>query len=437
MRRALAVAVAAAAVGVATPVAPKIEIDPMKDDFPEVMANKVDSAIANNRELGVAAIWYYKDTRLDAGFKDTYNEVAKKLKGMIKMIAMDCDKGGNKKACGSITFDGSKPAVEIYPPLPMPKFAYAGEATAEKLERTLTKQIPGDKISMITTVEEYKTFTKKNPTKPKVFLFWDKKKPVPVLKGLSTEIVFARTVEFAYVDTTAATDVATESGAAKKKLPAILLINKGKKEWYTDKDKSFAALQVWINRYSESGMGDTVKGGDTATEIEMEEPEYERLRELKDRSQKELCFGQKNVCGVLLSEGKPSEKDIDSMLAFETKFQTKSDRGVSFNWMWLDMSIETDFKKAIEDMEPRQAEKEDRDAETIKYPTLIFVKPPKKKREEKLLSYTKIANGEAIEEKVVGDMVDRIAGGATYVRADLPKFVNRKALAKKAKKEEL
>merc|ERR1719453_2626014 len=129
-----------------------------------------------------------------------------------------------------------------------------------------------------------------------------------------------------------------ESGAGKKKLPAVVLIMPKKKEWFKPKDKeagmSFQALHEWINLYSESGMGDTVKGGEAAQDMEMEDVEYERLREFKDRSSKELCFSQKNVCGMLLSEGKPAEKDIDMVLSFEEKFASKNDRAVKFNWMW-------------------------------------------------------------------------------------------------------
>lgn len=53
---------------------------------------------------------------------------------------------------------------------------------------------------------------------------------------------------------------------------------------------------------------------------------------------------------------------------------------------------------------------------------MVFVKPPKKKREEKLLSYVKLNNGDAIDEKTVGAAIEKISAGATYARVDLPKF---------------
>lgn len=434
---------AAAAVLAPSLVSAKIEIDPMKDDFAEAQANKIDGILAGNREFGVAAIWYYTDTRADASFKAEYNEIAKKTKSMIKVIAVDCDKPGNKKHCGTLNWE-TTPHVMIYPPLPMPAFHYKGELKADNLLKALYKQIPSHKVTALTTMEEYTAFTKKSPTKPKVILFSEAKKPPTILKGLSTELVFVRSVEFGFVSKGAAEAVVDGSGAGKKKLPAVVMINKGKKEWFKlDKSKNeemnFQTLYTWINLYSESGMGDSVKsttGGASATaeaEMEMEAEEIERLRELKDKSQRDLCFGQKSMCGILLTEGKPSDKDQDTVLGFESRFESKSDRGIKFNWMYMDVSVEEHFKKAIEDKEPELAEREGRDPETIKYPTMVFVKPPKKKREEKLLSYVKLAGDATVDEDTVADMVDRIAGGATYARVDLPKFINRKAAAKAAK----
>merc|ERR1712098_811836 len=114
---------------------------------------------------------------------------------------------------------------------------------------------------------------------------------------------------------------------------AVLLISKGKKEWYKEKDLSFKALYDWINLYSESGMGDTVKGaeGSQAQEGEYEEVEVERVRELTGKSARELCFGQKSVCGVFVSDGKIAEKDVDMLVGFESKFAPKSDRGIKYN----------------------------------------------------------------------------------------------------------
>lgn len=85
-------------------------------------------------------------------------------------------------------------------------------------------------------------------------MFSDKEKVPVILKALSTETVFHRTLSFGFAGKDSAG--ISESGAGKKKLPAIAVFNKGKKEWYKGKDISFSALYEWINLHSESGMGD-------------------------------------------------------------------------------------------------------------------------------------------------------------------------------------
>jgi hypothetical protein len=347
---------------------------------------------------------------------------------MVKIAAMDCDE--NKKHCDR---EGIKdtPHVQIYPQSPRPKFKYEGGMDSDALLKFIYKLIPGDKIRILTKTDEYNDMKKKNPTKVKVILFSDKKKAPTILKGLSTDSVFARTVEFAFVGPDG-DEAAEAAGAKKKKMPAVQMIVKGKATWYKEKDLSFSALHEWINLFSESGMGDTVKGAG-AEEVEAEEAEYEKVRELHAKSQNDLCFKQKNVCAIWLQEGALAEKDADAMLGFESKFAPKTDRGIRYNWMWLDALEEKEFMQALNDQEKKVAAKEGRDFEPYNFPTMIFVKPPKKKREEKLLSYVRMPSGTKVDASSVGDVIEKISGGAMYTRVDLPRMAVRAKPKPKAK----
>lgn len=414
----------------------KVEIDPMKHAIQQLYTNNFDGVIGTSMPLTVSATWYYNGSnREDSNFLSVWNDVAEKTKRMIKVTAMDCEE--NKKHCDreGVT---STPHVQIYPQSPRPKFKYEGGMDSEAMLKFLYKLIPSDKVRTLTSVDEYNDMKKKTPTKIKVILFSDKKKAPTLLKGLSTDTVFARTVEFAFVGPEGDA-VAEAAGAKKKKLPAIQLIQKGKPSWYKGKDLSLSGLHEWINLFSESGMGDTVKGAG-AEEVEAEEAEYEKVRELHAKSQNDLCFKQKNVCAIWLQEGTITDKDADSVVAYDTKFAPKTDRGIRYNWMWLDATQETEFMQALNDQEKKVAEKEGRDFEPYKFPTMIFVKPPKKKREEKLLSYIRMPSGTKVTESSVGDIVERISGGAMYTRVDLPRMTVRAkpaAKGKSGKKSEL
>jgi len=419
----------------------KVEIDAMRHDIMQVYHNNFDRVISSTQPLTVSAVLYFRSSQAQHGdlIDNVYNEVAKKTKKMLKVAAFDCDIPAAKKHCERVGVTGTEPHVQIYPQSPRPAFKYEGEMTEDALLKLLYKLIPSSGINILTEAKAFDEFKKKNPTKPKLILFSDKKKPATMWKGLSTDSVFTRTVEFAYVSVAEAAGdaVAEAAGAKKKKLPAVLMVTRGKNAWYKEKDMSFIALHEWINVNSESGMGDTVRGADGQHDSAgVEEPEYEKVRELHAKSQHELCFKQKNICGIYLSDGKLDDKVADTINEFESAFAPKGDRGAKYSWMWLDVSVESEFKRTIEEQETRQAAKEDRDVGLFAYPTMIFVKPPKKKREEKMLTYIRMESGQKVDHKTVGAIVEKIGSGATYTRSDLPKFTVR-TQAKKAKKEEL
>ena len=166
-------------------------------------------------------------------------------------------------------------------------------------------------------------------------------------------------------------------------------------------------------------MGDTIKGDQNAN---IEEAEIERIRELTWKSQRDLCFGQKSVCAVYVSDGKISEAEIDTVAGFEGEFAKKHERGVAYNFMWLDISEESEFKAVLEKKETKDADNEGRDAEGLKFPTMMFIKPAKTKRQEKQLAFIRMENGAQVASTSVSTVMDKIAGGATYTRVPIPKF---------------
>lgn len=413
----------------------KVEIDGMRHDIAEINAKNFNVVIDKHRNTNVAAIWFYKQTDKDAEFLDIWNEVATKSKYMVKIAAMDCEK--NAKECVRYNVKET-PHVQMFPILPMSPYHYTGEMTTQKILNKSLGMIPSSLVTVHTEVPKYKEWIKKNPTKPKFVLFSDKSnKPSVMWKALSQDTVFHRTVDFAFVSKKEGEAITKEAGA--KKYPSVVCYQKGgaKKEWYDEKEIDYMKLHHFINIHSESGMGDTVKGGAAAADVEMEAEEIERVREMTKKNAKSLCFGGKSVCGIYLSKGPMSEKDIDMVEGFENKFKPKNERAIKYNWMWLDVDVETEFLKTITEDESRMAEKEGRDEGEIKYPTMIFVKPHQKKREEKLLTYLRMANGVEVTESSVSDMVDKVAGGAQYMRSDIPALVDRKKKEAKKAKEEL
>lgn len=69
--------------------------------------------------------------------------------------------------------------------------------------------------------------------------------------------------------------------------------------------------------------------------------------------------------------------------------------------MWADVTLQTDLIAKLKEEEAKIAERRGEEPEEFKYPTLIMVKPPRKKREEKFFSYVRLpADAEVSKDSV-------------------------------------
>jgi len=436
------IALAAAACSVSLVAGKLFEIEGMRHAIQKVMPSNFDGIIKSHIAHGVGFVWYYhKDAKVDADFLSEYNLLAEDLRGMVKITALDCDEFPKKcKDHGADDKNKSAPVVEVFPKLPQPSYKYAGKPEFQKLKNHVNKLIPSDKVTLFKDAAEFKKWVASDPSKPKVVVFskneiTEQKKLPLIVKGLSVDSVFLNSMRFGYVPASA-TDIISVLGAKSKvKSPPVWMILKGtgpsgkesKKLWNIDDEKvptTYRQLHDWINVHSESGMGDQVRTGAQTQASEAEYTAPERLREFHAKSAKELCFGQKALCAIYVSSGPIEDGAIDKVLSWQEKFESQNEREVKYNWMWTNVELQKELLATLEEGEKKAAAKEDRDVEALKLPTMIFVKPPKKKREEKLLAYTRLTNGVEVSDSAVADMVEKIAGGsASYTRADLPKFV--------------
>jgi len=277
-----------------------------------------------------------------------------------------------------------------------------------------------------------------------------------MLKGLSTDTVFSRTGEYYFIPESngANKDLAETAGALKqKKLPVIMKISKGKVSWYgakKDQPLDYLSIHDWINSDSESGMGDKIKDTLSGQEEEVPEMEIERVKELHAKTINDLCLKQKNICAIYLTNGQTSpdtgavkldEKDIDKISNWETHFDnmanqasTQGRNAARFSWMWSDVTLQKDLVKVLQEQEAKEADRQGRDIEEWEFPTLIMVKPPKRKRDEKMFSYLRISGKPTTEN--VKDMVEKVVSGSTWSKADVPKWsVREKVKAAKVKQE--
>jgi len=392
----------------------KIKIDPMKHDVTQVFEANFDSYVKKFRDSSVAVTLYH-DGHLEDDYFTKYNAVATALKGIVKVTIFDCS--ADKKAKEFCEREGATtcPAIMVYPVLPQPAYAYTKDV--EKLKNHLSTKIP-NKADLLTD-EKFDEWATIDASKPKVVLFSEKESVPTILKALSSETVFKRTVKFGLLSSN---QTKTHAKYLKgKKLPALLMIRGAKaeiQEWYKG-ELTFEEIKNWVNLYSESGVGDTVHGvGGEASAEEAKPWLVADIPELTAKSYMDICFKSEGLCVIHLNDGPTLDpKSFDMLKSLKDKYTSHlSGRGTVLKWMWIDLKIEETFNEMFGKPE---------------FPGVVVFNPHKRLR---WVKHDGVAS-----ENSINALLDKILGGDakfTMVKGGkLPAWATRDA--KKDKKEEL
>ena len=191
-------------------------------------------------------------------------------------------------------------------------------------------------------------------------------------------------------------------------------------------DLTFLGLQEWINLFSESGMGDKVKGtGGKEQEESIEEAKpwlVQEVPELTGKSANDICFKGEGLCVIYLKDGDVSADETEMLSGLSRKFTSQlSDRGAKMKWMWLNLGQEAAFKELFAPEE---------------LPSAVVFNPHKRLRFAKL----EHNEGEVKGDKVgLEKLMDKVLGGDARFKMvpgqKLPSFATRAADQKKGKTE--
>jgi len=381
------------------------KIEAMEHDIQDLTAKNFDTVIGKFRDSAVAALWFYKPgEKADKDFLEAYNAVAKELKGMIKVTSMSCDDWPVFCKQHDVV---TTPMVKVFPVNPQPAYVYSGELSTKKLSNHLSKLIQS-KVTVLTK-ENVDTFLATDVTKPRVLLFSNKDKVPTILKALSSDSVFIRSINFGFV-TEKETEIVNKYKV--KKFPQILMLRGAKaeqKEMYKG-GMTFAEIFEWVNLYSESGMGDKVKGGGGAEESAEEAKPWliQDIPEFTGPSHQDICIKPDGLCVIYLTDGPITDKETSMLTSLKGKYTSQlSDRGTILKWMYMNLALEPEYKTLF--------------APDVT-PGVVIFNPHKR------LRFTKLEEKTATSENIAG-LVDKLMGGDarfTMVKGQkLPKFATR------------
>lgn len=309
------------------------------------------------------------------------------------------------------------PAIKLFPTNPMPAYKFKGKLEKGSMSKAVSKMIGN--LATDLTKENSDAWLTSDATKPKVILFSNKDKIPTILRALSSETVFRRSVKFGFVKESEGADLVKRFNI--KKFPTFLMLRGGKleqKEQFKG-EMSFRDIYTWVNLYSESGMGDKTHTTGSATEQEatLEESKpwlVQEVPELTAASQADVCFKGEGLCVIYLRSGALSADDTALLQGMKSKFTSQLEgRGTTFKWMWMDLAVEAGFKELFDMAE---------------LPGVVVFNPHKR------LRFTKL-DGKATATGIQS-LIDKILGGDarfTMVKGQkLPAWADRKAAPKKA-----
>ncbi|KAI1005461.1 hypothetical protein K3495_g2762 [Podosphaera aphanis] len=159
-----------------------------------------------------------------------YENAAKKLKGLVKVAAVNCDKESNKPLCARFGVKGFPTLNIILPGKTSGKPTveeYQGPRTVKGIYDTVIEKIPNNvKVLKEETITEW---IQDSINTPKAILFTDKLKVSPLYKALAID--FNGNIQFGQFQTTLDAKTFNEDYDIKK-LPKLLLVKDGQKIYH-------------------------------------------------------------------------------------------------------------------------------------------------------------------------------------------------------------
>ena len=181
--------------------------------------------------------------------------------------------------------------------------------------------------------------------------------------------------------------------------PKILVVKTGEKKPIEYKGEvSYAAIFDFLNVYSEQFV---VGGGSSFDGAGAKPWLSEAIPELTSKSAKDICLEASGaLCVIIFNNDKPSKVALDTVKEVRRRYDNKLDRGLKYNFMWLNAQAQKAWAALFEITET---------------PTTLILNPGKRKR------YLTIPGD--LEFDRLNAQLEKISGGDARfepLRGDLP-----------------
>jgi hypothetical protein len=367
--------------------------DPMTSNVGILTPSNWKSQVDNSRQKGGIYIVHFYNERDGQSYDFSLDFVKKSLdlKGIFSLAQVNCTSYADlckKQVTGEL------PSLMVYPPFPVPPKNFK----LSEVNRSIGYAVRHLSHSVVEINDEsYIGFLQSEKAMPKILLFTNKPKGIPLLaKGISN--AFAGKMKFGLIRAES-TEVVEHFGVSD--FPMVLLHKQGQKKplKYTGEIK-FQALFDFLNIHSEQFVPKSSSNDNEEEKTWI----YEILPELHAKSSDDICVGTtKTLCVILFAAEKPDKTFISSIKSLKNRYEVGRDDAIKFKFMWLDRNLHKDWseKFGVDESLSIQA---------------AVLNPGRRKR------FVRI-DGEFSEESV-SKMLEKILGGdARFTRLrDVPEF---------------
>lgn len=214
--------------------------------------------------------------------------------------------------------------------MPQPALDYEGPLEQKKLSSWATRFIQSNAIEVGSANAD--TFINDSPSVPKVLLFTEKPKGVPLMfKALS--IAFQQKLFFGVVR---ASDQAMLKRYNVKSFPQLLVVKATeKKPVVYSGEINYQSIFDFVNIYSETFVAGGGSSQDSAaSKAWLSDP----LPEMHEKSAGDICLNLEGyLCVLVFNQGKPEGLLKEDLLKLTKHYSEKATRGSSFKFMWVDV----------------------------------------------------------------------------------------------------
>ncbi|KRX05654.1 Thioredoxin-like fold [Pseudocohnilembus persalinus] len=285
----------------------------------------------------VSIVHYYKSgDEFSEQFAPEFDKWVTENKGLFRVGAIDCNESASICEKEKIT---TFPTFRIYPPTPHPVIDITENISVKNIQQKAGKELVSKVIEITNTNIE--AFLSENPSVPKVLLFTNAQKGIPLMyRGLSVQ--FEGKQQYGLVRSS---DDILVSRYRIKDFPSIILIRNGEKKWETYSGEiKFDNIFKWLNIYSQT----FVPGGGESQSNASKEWLTEIVPELHQKSSNDICLKTENtLCVIHIGKGKPEKSVIDTFKSLNSAYDRKIDRGSKYKFMWLDAEIEKEYAETF------------------------------------------------------------------------------------------